>query len=116
MTIINSVAILFLSTLVGMSTPRRLAGGTTMDDKIRRKIAEAAAKDNAWKVDDVRVNEVERLRRPRCSFYTAANTAAPLSYVRNYALLGEQITPAGDGEVVAKILDKCSKGAPANWW
>jgi len=102
--------------LVGMSAPGHLAGGTMMDDKIRRKIAEAAAKEKAWNVDDVRVDEVERLRRPRCSFYTAANTAAPLSYVRNYALFNEEVTPAGDGKVVAHILDKCSKGASANWW
>ena len=87
-----------------------------MDEKIWRKIAEAAAKENGWKVEDVRVDEVERLRRPLCSFYTAANTAFPLSYVRNYALFGGQVTPAGDGRVVAKILDNCSTGASSEWW
>lgn len=87
-----------------------------MDDKIRRKIAETAAKDNDWGVDEVRVDEIERLQRPLCSFYTAANTARPLSYVRNYAVFGEQVTPAGTGTVVAKILDNCSTGASAEWW
>ena len=87
-----------------------------MDDKTRRKIAEAAAEDNDWKVDEIRVDEVEHLRRPSCAFYTAANTALPLSYVRNYALFGGQLTRTGDGDVVAKIIDNCSTGASADWW
>lgn len=88
-----------------------------MDDKVRRKIAEAAADENGWEVDEVRVDEVERLRRPSCSFYTAGHKVRPLSYVRNYALLGEkQVISVGDGNVVAKILDGCSADAPAEWW
>ncbi len=87
-----------------------------MDDKIRRKIAETAAKEHDWNVADVRVDEVERLRRPQCSFYTAANTALPLSYLLNYAVIGNQVTTRGDGKVVAKIIDSCSIGASAGWW
>lgn len=88
-----------------------------MDDKVRQKIAEAARAEYGWKVDEVRIDEVERLRRLSCSFYTAGSTVRPLSYQANYALLpGNQVIGIGDGHAVAKILDACSAGAPADWW
>lgn len=112
-----SVSILFFWALAALGLGASAAEGTTMDDKVRRKIAEAAAEEHGWKVDEVRVDEVERLRRPSCSFYTAAHTVLPLSYQSNYGLLGgEQVIGVGDGNVVAKILDGCSAGAPAEWW
>jgi hypothetical protein len=107
----------FFLALVELGLGARAAEGTTMDDKVRRKIAKAAAEEHGWKLDEVRVDEVERLRRPSCSFYTAAHTVLPLSYQSNYALLaGEQVIGVGDGNVVAKILDGCAAGAPAEWW
>jgi len=88
-----------------------------IDEKVRRRIAEAAAEENGWKADEVRVEEVERLRRPTCSFYTAASTVLPLSQFRNFAMLaGKELVGAGDGRVVAKILDACSSDASADWW
>jgi hypothetical protein len=87
-----------------------------MNDNIRKKIAEAAQAEHGWKTEEVRVDEVERLRRPSCSFYTVGHTVLPLSYQANYALLGEQVVGVGDGSVVARILDACSDGAPAEWW
>jgi hypothetical protein len=88
-----------------------------MDDKVRRKIAEAAAKEDDWKADEVRIDEKEDLRRPSCSFYIASHKVRPLSYVRNFALLnGDAVVGAGDGRVVGRILDDCSADAPADWW
>jgi len=86
-----------------------------MDDKVR-KIAEAARADNGWKVDEVRVDEVERLRRPSCSFYTVGHRVRPIEYQANYALVGDKVIGAGDGKVVARILDTCSNDAGADWW
>jgi hypothetical protein len=117
MTITSSIPMLFFLALAALSVGVRTVEGTTMEDKIRRKIEEAAAKEYGWKMNEVRVDEVERLRRPSCSFYTVAHTVRPLSYQGNYALLGgEQVVGTGDGDVVAKILDSCSAGAPAEWW
>lgn len=53
-------------------------------------IADAVAKDDGWKADEVRVDEVESLRRPPCSFYTAGNMARPVGYQVNDALLGKK--------------------------
>ncbi len=108
---------LFFLALAAVSLGARTVEGTTMEDNIRRKIEEAAAKEYGWKMGEVRIDEVERLRRPSCSFYTVAHTVRPLSYQANYALLGgEQVLGAGDGTSVAKILDSCSSGMPADWW
>jgi hypothetical protein len=88
-----------------------------MDEKVRRRIAEAAAKANDWNVGEVSVNEVEELRRPSCSFYTAAHTVFPLSFQDNYAVLGgDEIIGTGDGLAVARILDVCSASASPEWW
>jgi len=88
-----------------------------MDDKVQQKISQAASAEYGWKTEEVRVDEVERLRRPSCSFYTAGNSVRPLSYQGNYALLpGSQVVGLGHGETVAKILDTCSSGASADWW
>jgi hypothetical protein len=85
-----------------------------MDEKIRQMIAEAAGREHGWKADETRVDEVERLRRPSCSFYTVGHTVLPLSYQANYALIGgDQVAGIGD---TAKILDACSGGASAEWW
>jgi hypothetical protein len=88
-----------------------------MEDKVQQKIAEAARAEYGWQGEEVRVDEVERLRRPSCSFYTAANAVRPLSYQANYAMLPkDQLAGIGDGTAVAKILDTCSSGASADWW
>ncbi len=88
-----------------------------MDDKVQQKIAETARAEYGWKVDEVRIDEVERLRRPSCSFYTAGSTVRPLSYQANYALLpGNQVIGIGGANAAAKILDACSAGASADWW
>ena len=88
-----------------------------MDDKVQQKIAEAVHAEYGWKVDEVRVDEVERLRRQSCSFYTAVSTQRPLSYQPNYAVLtGNQVIGISYDGAVAKILDACSAGASADWW
>ena len=93
------------------------AEGTTMDDKIQQKIAEAARAEYGWKVEEVRTDEVERLRRSSCSFSTAANAVRPLSYQANYAVLpGDEVIGISDPDAAGKILDTCSAGARADWW
>lgn len=88
-----------------------------MDEQVQRKIAEAAHAEYGWKPAEVRVDEVEQLRRSTCSFYTAGNTAHPLSFEANYALLpGDKVVGIGDENAVRKILDTCSEGTSADWW
>jgi len=103
-------------TIVGLSVGAKAADGTTMDEKTRRKIAEAASRANGWDVDQVRVDETEELRRPACSFYTASHAVLPIPYQADYALINGSVVGAGDGTVVAKILDSCSSGASPDWW
>jgi hypothetical protein len=93
------------------------AEGITMDDKLHQKIAEAVHTEYAWKVEEVGIDEVERLHRGSCSFYTARSTVRPLSYQPNYAVLrGSEVIGISDHEAATKILDACSDGAPAEWW
>jgi len=89
-----------------------------MDDKvIQQKIAEAVHTEYGWELSEVRVDEVERLRRQSCSFYTTASTQRPLSYQPNYAVLpGNQVIGLSDGNAAGKILDACSAGTSADWW
>ena len=94
-----------------------LVEGKSMDEKIQKRIAEAAHTEYGWKQDQIRVDELEELRRPTCSFYTAGNTVRPLSYEGNYALLrGNHVVGIGDDQAAAKILDTCSEGTSAKWW
>ncbi len=88
-----------------------------MDDSIRLKIANKVHDEHAWKVDEVRVDEVENLRHGSCSFYTAGHNVRPLSYQLNYALLsGDTILSVSDNGAVSRILDACGADAPAAWW
>jgi hypothetical protein len=88
-----------------------------VETNVQQKIAEAAHTEYGWNANEVRVDEVERLRRRACSFYTVAHTVRPLSYQANYGLLaGKEVIGNGDGKVVAKILDSCAADAPAEWW
>jgi hypothetical protein len=88
-----------------------------MDERLRRKIAEAAHAEHGWKPEEVHVDEAQTLRRETCSFYEVRHTVLPLSYLANYALLpdGRVVGPAGKG-AAARILDGCGNGAPAGWW
>jgi|1186.fasta_scaffold06632_3 hypothetical protein len=88
-----------------------------MEDTVRRMIAEAAAAEDGWKADEVRIDEEQDLRRPSCSFYVARHKVRPLSYVRTFALLKDnEVLGIGDGKRVARILDDCSAQASADWW
>jgi hypothetical protein len=108
---------LWFCLLAGLGVAAGAAEGTKMDDKLRQKIAETAGAQQGWKVEDVRVDEVERLRRPSCSFYTVGHKVRPIAHLANYAVLGgQQVIGAGDGSVAAKILDACGDGAPPDWW
>ena len=112
-----ALSLLLLGTLVGLNTNTMTAEGMTMDDKVRKKIADVAAQENDWKPDEVAIDEKDELRRPACSFYIARNKVRPLSYVLNFALMdGGKVVGIGDGKAVAKILDECSNGASADWW
>src|SRR5262245_60606147 len=113
MTIINSVSILVLSALIGVSAGATAAKGTTMDEKMKNMVASAAEKENGWSADEVRIDEMDWLRRPSCTFYTAGNKVRPLAYLRNFAVVGGQVVGAGDGKVVANIVDSCAGDASA---
>ena len=116
MTITNySIPLLLLCAVLGL-TNVRASEEFKVDDKVRRKIAEAAAEENSWKVDEIRIDEEQELRRPSCSFYVARHKVRPLSYVRTFALLPDDtVVGIGDGMVVAKVLETCSASAPAGW-
>src|SRR5262249_52435992 len=103
--------------LAGWSVSASAAEGTRMDEKGRQKIAEKGSADHGWKASEGRGDEVERLRRPSCSFFQVGPNVLPIAHLGNYALVGgQQVIGAGDGSVVAKLLDACSDGAPADWW
>lgn len=88
-----------------------------MDDKIRDKIIDAVHSEQGWKKEDVRVDEVDTLRRGGCTFYTAGHKVRPLNYQLNYAVLpGEVVVSGADDKAVSKILDTCGADAPARWW
>ena len=100
-----------------LSLSRLHAEGINMDDKLHQKIAEAVHAEYGWKVEEVEINEVERLRRSSCAFFTTASKVRPLSYQPNYAVLrGTEVIGIGDHEAASKILDVCSEDAPADWW
>lgn len=88
-----------------------------MDDKVQRKIAEAAHAEYGWKLGEVEADEVEDLRTSACSFYIASSSERPLSYQANYAVLpANQVVGIADHEAVGKILDGCAASASADWW
>jgi hypothetical protein len=114
LTITNAIASVFLGFLL---MPVGTAKGTPMDDKIHHKIAEAVHEEFGWKVEEARVDEVESLRRPSCSFYTVVSDQRPLAYEPNYAVLpGDQVIGIGAPNALTKILDGCSADASADWW
>ncbi|HEX3821599.1 MAG TPA: hypothetical protein VHW45_14790 [Candidatus Sulfotelmatobacter sp.] len=88
-----------------------------MDEKLHQKIVQAVHAEYGWKTEEVAVDEVEDLRRPSCSFYTARSTVRPLSYLANYAVLkANELVGIGDENAVTKILDACSNDGSADWW
>lgn len=106
---------LLFTALLGLNGYR--AEGIAMDEKVHQKIAEAVKAEYGWKVEEVAIDEVERMRRASCTFYTARSTARPLSYQPNYAVLrGSEVIGISDHDAVTKILDACSADAAADWW
>lgn len=105
---------LLFAALLPLSRAR--AEGTTMDDKLHREIAEAVHSEYGWKLEEVAIDEIERLRRSACSFYTARSTVRPLSYQPNYAVLhGTEIVGVTTGNALENILDACGADASADW-
>ena len=106
-----------LSALVALSCSTASVEDNRMDDKIRDKIANMVHDEQGWKTQDVRVDEVEELRRAKCSIYTAGHKVRPISYQLNYAALpGDTVVSVADDRAVGKILDACGADAPAEWW
>ena len=88
-----------------------------MDQKIENLILQKVHKEQGWKTDEVRVDEVDRLRRGSCSFYTAGHTVRPLSYQLNYAVLNaDTVLSLADEKAVSKVVESCGKDANAGWW
>jgi hypothetical protein len=88
-----------------------------MDEKIQNLIVQRVHKEEGWKTNEVRVDEVDRLRRGSCSFYTAGNTVRPLSFQLNYAVLnGDTVVGLVDENAVSKIIDACGADASPGWW
>jgi len=88
-----------------------------MDEKIQSLIAQAAHQELGWKVNEVRVDEVDRLRRASCSFYTAGHKVRPLSFQVNYAVLnGDKVVGSSNENATTTILDSCGLDAAPGWW
>jgi|GEM_PF-3733697 len=88
-----------------------------MSEKLQDLIAQKVHAEQGWKTDEVRVDEVDRLRHGSCSFYTAGNTARPISYQLNFAVLsGDVVVGLSDDKAVSKIVDACGQEASAGWW
>src|SRR5262249_12753154 len=87
-----------------------------MDKKIQKKIVQAVESNQHWKKEEIRVDEIERLRQNSCSFYAVRNQARPLSYVLNYAVLpGDLVVGTGNEQSVSRILATCGASASAGW-
>lgn len=88
-----------------------------MDEKIVNLIAEDVHKEQGWKTEDVRVDEVDRLKHGSCLFYTAGHKVRPLSYQLNYAVIGgATLVSLADNQAPGKILKACGSDAPPAWW
>ena len=88
-----------------------------MDQKIQDLIVQKVHEEQEWKKDEVRVDEVERLRRGSCTFYTAGHAVRPISYQLNYAVLnGDDAISLADDKAVSRIVEGCGKDAPPGWW
>lgn len=88
-----------------------------MDKNVQAKIEQAAQAEHGWKAEEVRVDEVEDLRRGACSFYEVGHKVKPLSYQASYALLPDgAVAGIGQKDAAARILDACGQDAPAGWW
>ncbi|MCI0606706.1 hypothetical protein L0156_27285 [bacterium] len=88
-----------------------------MDKTIEDKIIKTVHADEGWKMNEVRVDEVDELRHGSCSFYTAGHKVRPLSYELNYAVLkGDTIISLADEKAASKIIDACGADAGAGWW
>jgi hypothetical protein len=107
-----------LPALLALALSALAAEGNEMDSKASTKIAQKAQADQGWKVEDVRVDEVESIRRGSCSFYEAGHKRKPLPYVLQYASLADgQVVGLQDKDPVSEILDACGGAdAPAGWW
>jgi hypothetical protein len=105
-----------LLTLLAWSCNATTVEEKRMDKNIQDKLIDAVHSDFDWKKNEIRIDEVDRLKRGPCSFYTAGHLVRPIAYVPNYAVIGgEQVLNAADKNV-SKILDACGKDAPAGWW
>ena len=109
---------LFSPALLAWTLSALAAEGNAMDSKTSTTIAQKAQAEQGWEAEEVRVDEVESIRRGSCSFYEAGHKRKPLPYVANYALLSDgQVIGLKDKDAVAKILDACGGAdAPAGWW
>ncbi len=77
-----------------------------------QQIVQAAQEQHGWKAEEVRIDEVERLRRGDCAVFTAASNARMSSFQASYALLkGALVTGP---KIAATLLSGCGD-APADW-
>lgn len=90
-----------------------------MSEATRERIVAAAAKDQRWSADKVRLVPKSELDRAGCSFYAAVpeDRAAPMPGY--FGLLPDGrvagIDLRGD-DAAAVLLHTCGKEAPADWW
>jgi hypothetical protein len=109
--------VILLLAFFAMSCSAATMEDKKMENAIHNKIADAVHVELGWKTDEVRVDEVDRLRRDSCSFFTAAHKVRPLSYQLNYAVLkGEDLIKLADEKAVSKILNACGSDASPAWW
>lgn len=77
-----------------------------------QQVVEAAKNEHGWKAEEVRVDEIERLRRGDCAVFTAASNAKMSSFQASYATLKGSVV-AGP-KAAATLLASCGE-APAEW-
>ncbi len=105
------VVIVFALACCTVSTKR----GKTMNTIAQQKIAQTVQAELAWKADEIRIDEVESLRRGSCSFFTAAQTKRPIALMPNFVVLkGDDVMGAGD-ESLNRIVATCGAEASAEW-
>jgi hypothetical protein len=85
-------------------------------ENVEQKIKQDVTASLGWKANEVRVDPVPELKRGKCSFFTAAQTARPVPFMPTYAALDNDAVISGsDPAALAKIFKSCGADAPASW-
>jgi hypothetical protein len=89
----------------------------TTDDSIQSKVLTFAQTERRWKVEDTRVQKLDRPAMQGCSFFIASHKRQPIAPAPSYAVLPNgQIVSHVDPQAASRILAACASQADAGAW